>query len=615
MRVPRSTYLLLAGGFVFLFSGQVFAQHTDTLLVPLSTQNDTILLNISTLSNSAGEEIPGLSPMNSLQVLSDLGTVYFKHISPTGLASFSYQGNAPAQNIVRWNGLTLNSPFYGQADMNLLPLYFTATTSLKKDEVSPGGAIVELHSDGESYSHQFQAGISSLQNYEFNYRYSGPLSLGIYGRVAANHFRYPQWDLPDHPLRVQTNNDRRDLAFFADRMSHLLRGHSLHLSVLYNHSYQEIPPLSISQYSQDVQRDHRLCTGLFWEKKYVKASFENSLQYTRQNIDFNQDLSQGHFIRVASSFRYSSAKWGPFSAALSLPLSTATTPYFAGWKNLFLPELSGGIKLRTCQLSPSWPSLGLRCAWGPSHKIAWGMSLAAPLFEKDRCRLELHTEKYFRLPTLNDLYWQPGGNASLKPEKGYRIELKTKSWLLYRPEMKIAVNGDFYAYYQTEQILWLPDELTNLYHATNAGHGRRVGTDLTAAISFSMGPHTKMIMRQKVSFLYAQNRPQPAQPFAKALYYPPLSSLSGLQLENGKFTATTTFTFEQPRAYGQYKTSGVYLWNMGITRRIYFHPEHRMSTHIEISFLAYNLLHLSYEYIPYRPQALLHVGLNLKLLI
>ena len=44
--------------------------------------------------------------------------------------------------------------------------------------------------------------------------------------------------------------------------------------------------------------------------------------------------------------------------------------------------------------------------------------------------LSFNTSKNFRIPTFNDLYWQPGGNINLKPENSYQFEFDLLAFLL-----------------------------------------------------------------------------------------------------------------------------------------------------------------------------------------
>ena len=57
----------------------------------------------------------------------------------------------------------------------------------------------------------------------------------------------------------------------------------------------------------------------------------------------------------------------------------------------------------------------------------------------------------FRYPTLNDRFWLPGGNISLKPEQSVSADLGFK--VLYR---KINMQINFYQTMAQDWILWLP---------------------------------------------------------------------------------------------------------------------------------------------------------------
>ena len=43
--------------------------------------------------------------------------------------------------------------------------------------------------------------------------------------------------------------------------------------------------------------------------------------------------------------------------------------------------------------------------------------------------IEYHYGTGFRYPTFNDLYWQPGGNPDLEPEKSWYQTIKYKLYL------------------------------------------------------------------------------------------------------------------------------------------------------------------------------------------
>ena len=55
--------------------------------------------------------------------------------------------------------------------------------------------------------------------------------------------------------------------------------------------------------------------------------------------------------------------------------------------------------------------------------------------------LKFNASRNFRLPTFNDLYWEPGGNLDLKPEDSYQIDIGQE--LNLKP-ITLGVNGYLY---------------------------------------------------------------------------------------------------------------------------------------------------------------------------
>ncbi|MGB0166836.1 MAG: TonB-dependent receptor, partial [Luteibaculum sp.] len=100
-----------------------------------------------------------------------------------------------------------------------------------------------------------------------------------------------------------------------------------------------------------------------------------------------------------------------------------------------------------------------------SGRIAFSSPLSPGL------RADLSIEQNLRIPTLNDLYWRPGGNPNLQPEQARSIELGT-----YWQGIKTSRNLHATLFYrQTQQwIQWRPTEFAfwrpfNLDQVTSFG--------------------------------------------------------------------------------------------------------------------------------------------------
>jgi iron complex outermembrane receptor protein len=99
----------------------------------------------------------------------------------------------------------------------------------------------------------------------------------------------------------------------------------------------------------------------------------------------------------------------------------------------------------------------------PALRKEWTYSMNAPLVPslsssfKMMKWLNLHAQiaKTYRIPTLNDLYWIPGGNPELLPEQGTAAEAgisaekQSKKWFL-------QARFDAFRNYINNWILWVP---------------------------------------------------------------------------------------------------------------------------------------------------------------
>ncbi len=80
--------------------------------------------------------------------------------------------------------------------------------------------------------------------------------------------------------------------------------------------------------------------------------------------------------------------------------------------------------------------------------------------------LKMKINQNYRFPTLNDRYWQPGGNPDLLPERGWSQELGVDlNWSKDQHHFHYAITG--YNRHIKDWIRWSPDEETRLWTAQN----------------------------------------------------------------------------------------------------------------------------------------------------
>jgi len=87
-------------------------------------------------------------------------------------------------------------------------------------------------------------------------------------------------------------------------------------------------------------------------------------------------------------------------------------------------------------------------------------NVAAEYILSKNFTVKINAARVYRQPTLNELYWLPGGNIHLKPEQGYTVEGE----LNYKKEVNhlmFFVSGAAYSRTIDNWILWVPGANAN----------------------------------------------------------------------------------------------------------------------------------------------------------
>src|SRR5690606_13900615 len=62
---------------------------------------------------------------NVAELVSEQSPVFIKSYGYNSLSTLSFRGASAAQSLVLWNGVPVNNPALGVADLSLLPVFFS----------------------------------------------------------------------------------------------------------------------------------------------------------------------------------------------------------------------------------------------------------------------------------------------------------------------------------------------------------------------------------------------------------------------------------------------------------------------------------------------------------
>lgn len=403
------------------------------------------------------------------------------------LSSVSMRGTGTNHVQVSWNGIPLNSPTTGQADLSLVPVSFVQNVEVINGASGTlfgsgtfGGSInlnnapdwknkISAHYTLNAGSFGYLGNLLALRagNQRFQYH------LSVSTARAQNNFSYNDHYRYEDPLVTNRHNAYKDIGIIQNLFMKWDHGHHLEGGVWMQYKYLEIPALMGStDLSLASQKDSLFRSYISYRKSGTQytfsirsAYFSDYLKYTDKlnasdtNYLVNSKIQTSRYINDAD-FRFYITKNTIIGAGLSWNRINGKSNNYGG--NISENEYAvfGNIKWIFKNLIVNG---GLRKEYyegiNPSPQYSIGIRYQI----NNRFIIRTDIASKFRKPTFNEKYWRPGGNPRLNPEKGRGAEL-TMEWKVCNNEnLPLHINAQISGFYQTVDnwIQWtMLDSLT-----------------------------------------------------------------------------------------------------------------------------------------------------------
>jgi vitamin B12 transporter len=462
-----------------LFCGHISvarAAVSDSL--PSSTLDTTtfvqnLLLKVESVTQTAGDAIQ-LNP-----------GVFLRNTTAGGLQFVSAQGLNPQHVQILWNGVPVNSGMLGLSDLSLFTVGYRQEVgySSNRQDLATGGlaGVVQLR---------------SLPLLESGYRWGVRQSVGSFGQ-SATHLTHSgakgkhQWALNLNADRAKNNyqfNDytvlpnvekRQEHAAFT-RFSFSPRWHwkltdsdrlSWYSETVFNE--REIPPTLVSPMFKALQQDKTTRQQLKWSRIKANTYHEVSGTYL-YNYWYYSDIVLSRveentenmaFLRYAGYVQIV-PKWKVFYGADAKWTKVNTPNYKEGvseygldvhagteWQALKWLNVRSLVKVSNRSRLPWYFPAMLRLNIQPGGK------------QDVQCWIRASTD--IRFPTLNDRFWQPGGNALLQAERsisgaaGVSASWTLNERLTWKHSVETFVNrvSDMILWMPTNKFYWSPQNI------------------------------------------------------------------------------------------------------------------------------------------------------------
>lgn len=500
------------------FNKKIFYKHSFFICFYffsfLNAQNDTsykqtYLPEISIIEqkwelNSIGQEIIVLDSIKQKiflnQRISDWlqmeGLFYIKSYGIGQLNTISYRGNTANQSQILWNGVPIQSPFNTTSDFSQVPITSMNFSILRGANPalwgSGAGTSLLLTSDWNNpYKIHFQQQIGSfglnqqslfIQPYFSNHK----IQIQAYHLFANNHFPYinrEKWGSPQEYLKhAQTQNYGLQLDYKTFLKKNILEFH------LWKHQSQnQIPPVMTSDTSAQNQKDSNLRLQVVYQTFIYKIKCFSQQTYLKDYLYYEDSIAKifsdylshqwysDHYLQYSNPQNFIQLQFQNHFIFPKAPNSMVLPKIWQRHSGILTYQYQA--KNQKWKFQSSIRQENIQNQWiNPVLSVSLKWNFISNWYFKT------NLGNTYRYPSLNDLYWQIGGNPYLKPEKGFQYET-TLGFQKTRYQFQLT----YYAGHYQNLIIWLPSG--SIWAAQNINQTQTQGLEFWGKTHFHFYKH------------------------------------------------------------------------------------------------------------------------------
>ena len=527
--------------------------------------------------------------LSMADVLTFNSSIFVKSYGRATLSTVAFRGTSPSHTQVTWNGMRINNPMLGMTDFSMIPSYFIDDASLlhgtsSVNETGGGlGGSVKLSTqpaEADGFGLQYIQGIGSFKTFDEFLRLTygnkhWQSSTRIVYSSSPNDYTYRNHDKKEniydedmnivgqyYPKEKNRSGAFKDMHVLQEVYYNTRKGDRFGLNAWYIQSNRELPMLTTDYGDandfENRQRENTFRSIMSWDhmRENWKLGVKGGYIHTQMKYDYKRDAGNG----VMTSMTRSRSKVNTF-------YGQTEGEYYIGKKWLFTVNASAhqhfvesrdkniirqdgnkaivGYNKGRTELSGSTSA-----KWQPNDRMGMSVVLREEMYgedwtplipaffidgvvsQKGNIMLKASASRNFRFPTLNDLYFLPGGNPDLKRESGWTYDIGAS--LATGKEDVYSWSGsiNWFDSHVKDWILWLPTT-KGFFSPKNIKDVHAYGIELQSDFSVALKKDMQLSLNGTLSWTPSINEGEPMSPadqsVGKQLPYVPewSSSITG----------------------------------------------------------------------------------------
>ena len=523
--------------------------------------------------------------LSMADVLTFNSAIFVKNYGRATLSTVAFRGTSPSHTQVSWNGMKINNPMLGMTDFSMIPSYFIDDASLlhgtsSVNETGGGlGGAVKLSTrpaNAKGFGLQYIQGAGSFKTFDEFLRLTyGDSHWQVSTRAvyssSPNDYKYRNHDKKMnvydedmniisqyYPIERNRSGAYRDFHLLQEVYYNTGYGDRFGLNAWYIDSNRELAMLTVDHGDHtdfdNRQRENTFRGVVSWD--HIRDSWKLGTKagyiYTWMAYDYKRDLGNGvmaHMTRSRSRINtlygqvdgeyYIGSKW-LFTSNITLHQHFVESRD----KNIVLqdgnkaivgyikarPDFSGSVSAKWRPTDRVGASIVLRedmygTEWTP---LIPALFLDGLLSKRGNIIAKASISRNYRFPTLNDLYFLPGGNPDLKSESGWTYDGGISFAIGKEGIYSLSGSTTWFESFIKDWIIWLPTT-KGFFSPENIKDVHAYGIELKGNLDMALGRELQMGVNATLSWTPSINEGEPRTPADRSVgkqlpYVPEYSS-------------------------------------------------------------------------------------------
>ncbi|HAF77793.1 MAG TPA: TonB-dependent receptor [Maribacter sp.] len=453
--------------------------------------------------------------------------IYFKENGFGMVSSPAFRGTNASHTAVIWNGININSQLNGQVDFNTINPFNYNSISIRSGGGSVqygSGAIggsIHLNSDllfKEHFDNQVSIGYGSYKTKKINFHQSYgsrsmSYSLGVNYNASDNNYKYLNTGEENKNGEFNNLNLNWNIGYVLSENQILKLYHQTFISD--RNLSGNLVVLGRSKY-----KDNQYRTQLEWGSYGPKAISKIKLAYLQEEYKYfeNKDAAIYSFGKVSNflarySLDYKISKFFRLNSFLEFNNYKGAGDSFGSPER---DDFSATALLKHIISSTIAYNLSVRQDFSSDFSSPLVFSFDGSYSLTDNYQVKINASKNFRTPTFNDLYWQPGGNLELIPEKSYQLDFGN---VLNIGAVSMQYNGYYIS--TKDMIKWLPNN-EGVWSPINIDDVEIYGAEAKIEANYSLGKNQELGIKTNYAYTVSEDKSTNEQ-----LIYVPFHTANG----------------------------------------------------------------------------------------